>query len=544
MIRLTMQKIKMHIDRMSLTPTRLLLLVAVFLTASGNWSFLDRVTEVYPFNSNNLGFLVSLTVCFHALVVLLLLVFSLVMTVRLAATVLIVLAAVAGYYADSLGVVVDDTMIRNILQTNINEAADMVNSSLVLHVVLLGLLPVALIWLLPLQKASFLRELRYKLQTAFAAVLVIVLCVLPLSSHYASFLRGHKSLRYYANPGYPVYSIGRYINQQIRSRTVHEFTRLAETVTLASPGKRSRLVILVVGETARTDHFSLNGYERETNPLLAQESRVISYPRVSSCGTSTVISVPCMFAHEGHERFQPDVAEYKENVLDILSRAGVHVLWRDNNSDSKGVAVRLAFEDYKRPGINTHCDIECRDTGMLIGLQAYFDNHPGDILVVLHQMGSHGPAYYKRYPKAFERFRPTCQSVELSSCTNETIINAYDNSILYTDYFLSKVIDLLKQNSNRYETMMLYLSDHGESLGEAGIYLHGLPYLFAPDAQTQVPVILWTSESTDIDFEKTRRLSSQPNSHDVLFSTLLQVFGVQTDLSDNHSPPLLYLTRS
>ena len=149
------QKIKIHIDRMSLTPTRLLLLVAAFLTASGNWSFLDRVTEVYPFNSNNLGFLVSLIVCFHALVVLLLLVFSLVMTVRLAATVFIVLAAVTGYYADSLGVVIDDTMIGSVLQTNINEATDMANSSLVLRVVLLGLLPVALIWLLPFAK-SFL----------------------------------------------------------------------------------------------------------------------------------------------------------------------------------------------------------------------------------------------------------------------------------------------------------------------------------------------------------------------------------------------------
>ncbi|HHO59684.1 MAG TPA: phosphoethanolamine transferase, partial [Thiotrichales bacterium] len=307
-------------DRLSLTPTRLLLLVAAFLVTSGNWSFFERVTDVYPLDSNNLGFLVSLVIFFYAFIVLLLLGFSLIMPVRIAATVFILLAAATGYYADSLSVVIDDTMVRNILQTNINEAADVINTGLILRVALLGLLPVAVIWLLPLQKASFLRELRYKLQTAAAAVLVIVLCILPLSDHYASFFREHKPLRYYSNPSYPIYSIGKYINQRIQSSITREFTRLAKTVTPAVPGKHPRLVILVVGETVRTDHFSLNGYKRETTPLLAKEPRVISYPRVSSCGTSTAISVPCMFAYEGREDFDPDAAEHTENILDILNR--------------------------------------------------------------------------------------------------------------------------------------------------------------------------------------------------------------------------------
>jgi len=186
------------------------------------------------------------------------------------------------------------------------------------------------------------------------------------------------------------------------------------------------------------------------------------------------------------------------------------------------------------------CSSIC-DTGMLVGLQQYIDEHEGDILIVLHQMGSHGPAYYKRYPAEFERFTPACRSAELSTCSIEEIVNAYDNSILYTDYFLSKVIDFLKQNSSDYETSMLYVSDHGESLGETGIYLHGLPFMFAPEAQIKVPVLVWPGNSSDIDYEKTLSLKDQPNSHDALFDTLLQIFEIRTDLHRQHEQPLIYL---
>ena len=271
------------------------------------------------------------------------------------------------------------------------------------------------------------------------------------------------------------------------------------------------------------------------------EKRLISYSNISACGTSTAISVPCMFAFAGREDFDPDEAEHTENVLDILKRAGVNVLWRDNNSDSKGVASRIAHDDYKSSEINTLCDTECRDTGMLVGLQEYIDASEGDVLIVLHQMGSHGPAYYKRYPKEFEHFKPACRSAELSTCSIEEITNAYDNSILYTDYFLSRVIELLKQNTPKYETTMFYVSDHGESLGEAGIYLHGLPYMFAPEAQIKVPVIVWAGSSSDIDYERSLQLKTQANSHDALFATLLQTFETHTDLHHEHERPLIYL---
>jgi lipid A ethanolaminephosphotransferase len=171
---------------------------------------------------------------------------------------------------------------------------------------------------------------------------------------------------------------------------------------------------------------------------------------------------------------------------------------------------------------------------MLHGLQAYLDGHPsGDILIVLHQMGSHGPAYHKRYPPAFRTFAPTCESSQLDACTEAEIGNTYDNTIRYTDHFLAEVIELLRANDARFETAMVYLSDHGESLGEAGLYLHGLPYLIAPDTQTHVPLILWFgSNNRDVDVDAVRQLRDLPLSHDNLFHTLLGLFEVGTEIYD------------
>jgi len=527
--------------KIKLTPTRLILLVAAFFILSANVSFFDKVTDVYPLNATNLGFLISLVIFFYAFTALLTLLFSMLLPVRLAVSLLIFLAAITAYYADSLGVVIDSSMIRNVLETNLNEALDLINSSFLLRLVLAGIIPVILVWRLPLKTSGFKRELRYKLQTAVALLVLMVLCILPLSDHYSSFFREHKSLRYYSNPIFPIYSTVKYIKQKIKSSVIPEFITLANHVERKATDTEPKLVILVIGETVRTDHFSLNGYERNTNPRLAEEKRLISYSDISACGTSTAISVPCMFAYAGRKDFDPDEAEHTENILDILQRAGVNVLWRDNNSDSKGVAERVKYEDYKSPAINTECDIECRDTGMLVGLQKYIDSHTGDILIVLHQMGNHGPAYYKRYPKEFEKFKPACRSAELSTCSIKEITNAYDNAILYTDYFLTKVITLLKQNTKKYQTTMFYISDHGESLGEAGIYLHGLPYIFAPDTQIKVPVLTWAGNNSNIDYDKTLKLKNLPNSHDVLFPTLLQIFEVSTDLKHPHEQPLIYL---
>ena len=283
-----------------------------------------------------------------------------------------------------------------------------------------------------------------------------------------------------------------------------------------------------MGETARADRFSLNGYPRQTNPNLEKEE-LISLKNVSSCGTSTAVSVPCMFSNLTETHFSIEKSGTLENSLDVLKRNGVEVLWRDNNSDSKGVALRVDYEDFRSSKTNPVCDEECRDVGMLHDLENYINSRPGkDILIVLHQMGNHGPAYYKRYPKEFEYFKPVCKTNELSKCSQEEIDNAYDNAIRYTDYFLSQVIGLLKRYDKSHETAMLYVSDHGESLGEYGMYLHGAPKAFAPKAQTHVASVVWFGPQFDYTLSDLRPYEKDQLTHDALFCTLLLAYELDT----------------
>lgn len=533
-----------RISQRGLTPTRLLLLAAAFLTATGNLAFFGELTGIYAWNAGNAGFLLSVAVVLGSVLVLLLAVLSAVFPVRVVVGVFLVLGAVTGYFTDQFGVVIDSGMIRNAVETNAREAADLLNLRFLLRLLLLGIVPAVAVWRLPLHRAGRLREMRYAVQTSLGAVAVMALCVFMFSGHYASFIREHKKVRFYMNPVYPVYSLARFL-AETGAAPLASLVRLAPDAKLRPGDEHHELVIMVVGETARRDRFSLNGYARNTNPELAKEDRLVSYTRITSCGTSTADSVPCMFSLGGREHFEIKTAKNTENVLDILSRIGVSILWRDNNSDSKHVASRLSsrlqYEDFKNPQKNPLCDSECRDVGMLHGLQEFIDAQAGDILIVLHQMGNHGPAYFKRYPPEFERFKPACRSAELSTCTPEEINNAYDNAVLYTDYFLSRVIQLLKANTPRFETTLLYMSDHGESLGENGLYLHGMPYRLAPKEQIEIPALLWVGESSDVDLASSRALKDMENSHDAISHSLLALFEAETGLLD--SAKLLFVLK-
>lgn len=429
---------------------------------------------------------------------------------------------------DSYGVVINDEMLQNVAQTNPAEARDLLTLRLLAYFFGLGVLPAWLVGRTRLCWRGWRAESWARLKLLALALIAIVGPVLLFGGFFASFVREHKPLRSYANPASPLYSVVKYARGRLASPEDRVIQPVGLDARRPAQDPHRELVIFVVGETARADHFSLNGYARETNPLLKQEPNAISFGDFHACGTSTAVSVPCMFSLEGSN----GKAEGKESLLDVLQRAGVNVLWLDNNSDSKGVALRVPYQDYKSPEVNTICDVECRDEGMLVPLQDYIDSHPsGDIVIVLHQMGNHGPAYYKRYPAAFERFKPTCQNNDLSQCTAEEIINAYDNALLYTDYFLAKTIELLKRNSERFETALIYVSDHGESLGEGGTWLHGLPRAIAPKAQLHVPAIMWFgAHHHDVDLAALREKRQQPYTHDNLFHTVLGFLEIETSI--------------
>jgi lipid A ethanolaminephosphotransferase len=297
-------------------------------------------------------------------------------------------------------------------------------------------------------------------------------------------------------------------------------------------------MFLVIGETARANNFQLGDYSRATNPELAKLQDLYYFNNVSSCGTSTAISLPCMFSPLTRANFNVSAAAETSNLLDALVKAGVTVEWRDNNSGSKGVSTRVKTISYDAHADTALCNEEsCYDEIMLKGLDQTLASIRDDAVIVFHQIGSHGPAYSKRYPPEFELFKPVCRSNQLNQCSEELIRNAYDNSIAYTDHNLARQIAILKSVSDRFDTSLIYVSDHGESLGEKGLYLHGAPYVFAPDEQTKVPFVLWMSDGYrqrfSIDDNCLRSQLAKPFSHDNLYHTVLGAMTVKNAIYQN-----------
>ena len=515
-----------------LTRPKLIALVSLYLVAACNNRFFIEAEKVFPADSN-IVFLLSLGILLWGLIVLITLPFNIRHVLKPALVTFILIAASASYFSDNFSTVIDVEMLRNISETAIAEAADIVSINFLLHFFLFGIIPTVALIKLPLVDRPRRRELAGSVKLASAVLAVIAISIAINSAQYASFFREYKYVRYHSNPLHPVYSALKLASRSFSGHSSHtQIKTIYPDARLPAEDPHRELMILVIGETARADHFSAYGYERPTTPVLSAMDSLYKFEHVSSCGTSTAVSVPCMFSQLHRSDFSVDEANTQENLIDVLHRAGVSILWRDNNSDPKGVAARIGYEDFKSPEVNPVCDTECRDIGMLSGLQEYIDRQTGDILIVLHQMGSHGPAYFKRVPEELAVFQPECNSKVLSECSKEEIVNAYDNTIYYTDWFLGEVVKLLKKNQYDFEAAMLYVSDHGESLGENGMFLHGYPYLFAPESQTHVPMVLWLGDHNDVDELPLGLMTSKAYSHDALWSTLLSYFELELNDED------------
>jgi lipid A ethanolaminephosphotransferase len=435
------------------------------------------------------------------------------------------------------GVIIDDAMFRNVAQTDPREAGELLSWRLFAHVALLGVVPSAVLVLLRLQYRPWLTEMWQRPLIVIGWTILALLAAASAYKELSLTMRQHRELRMLINPSYPLYSFLQFRRQQNRVTPWLQQVVAGDATRVASPaGERPLLLVLVVGETARSMQFSLNGYARDTNPQLRQLD-VVSFSKVSSCGTSTAESLPCMFSHLPRGNYSPEGAHNYQNLLDVMLRVGISVYWRDNNAGCKGICDRVPFN---RPDALPQPALcqggECFDEMLLRGLPEYLAQQAGDALIVLHQLGSHGPAYYKRVPAAFKRFQPECARVDVKECSREAIVNSYDNTILYTDHVLAEAIRLLQAQQSRFDAALLYISDHGESLGENGIYLHGFPYRIAPREQTAVPLILWTSEGfrrrQNITGECLRAQRDRSLSHDNLYHSVLGVFGVRTAAYD------------
>ena len=435
-----------------------------------------------------------------------------------------------------LGVVVDRDMIQNAMTTTFAESKHLITLHFLSHVFLYGVLPSAFVLWVRIRRASVWRGLAGTgLVTALSAALLVGLLFTNLKA-YSTVLRADKELMGSVQPLAPMGGALRYARMMFKSTqiVVEPTGRDAKPGPQLAKADKPILMVIVAGETGRAQNWSLSGYERDTNPELAKRD-IVYYPNATSCGTATATSLPCMFSPLTRAEYSYEGGLGNENLLDVLVHAGFKAEWWDNNTGDKNIADRVSSRFMKPEDGPEFCFPECIDGVFLKDLQQRADTITENTVIVLHQIGSHGPSYWLRYPTDRETFKPTCKTPELTQCSSEEIVNAYDNTIAYTDAFLAQVIDLLDA-SDRVIPAMYYVSDHGESLGEGGLYLHGTPYFMAPEFQTHVPMVIWMSQrfrdGLGVDADCLKARAAEPVSHDNMFSTVLGMVDVTTEARD------------
>ncbi|MBF0219844.1 MAG: sulfatase-like hydrolase/transferase, partial [Gammaproteobacteria bacterium] len=475
------------------------------------------------FTLSGSGYLLSLFLLMVTLTFILLLPLSPGRLIKPTLALFTLFCAIISYFSDRFGVIFDLEMVRNVhdnlSEGNRAEALELLSWDLVLYL-LLHTLPFWfwLYWVEIKPAAAWWRDLGRRLSYGFGIAALTVVLVLLNYKTVSLFSRENRDLRYHLNPIFALGSIAQFYRNQ--TLMAMPFETINGSIQRDQPHP-PLIGVLIVGETARGDHLQLNGYAEPTSPLLSQRQDLYNFSHASSCGTATAYSLPCIFSLMGKDDYSPEHAEKQSNLLDLLQDAGINLYWLDNNSGCKGICGRLPEHHYLDVSGSSE---ERFDEVLLTTLREQLKNVEKDTLIVLHLLGSHGPAYYKRYPHEFASFQPDCQLNTPHDCPVQELINSYDNTLLYTDYIINSVITELSQIPPTMNTFMLYASDHGESLGENGIYLHGLPYALAPSAQTHIPMMLWLSPQLNLSIIET----SQPVSHDNISHTVLELFHVTT----------------
>ena len=418
--------------------------------------------------------------------------------------------AIAVYFIFTYGVIIDKTMIGNVLNTNYEESSSFLSFGLILYLILLGVIPSILIFKIKIVKVK-LKTFLAHIGSAFLFVLIFIYIN---SSSWLWIDKNSKALGGLVMPWSYIVNTSRFY---IHKNEENKQKILLPDATIGNDKKS--IAVLVIGESARSENFSLYGYEKETNPLLSKIENVYSY-KAESCATYTTAGVQCILEYK-------DGSESYETLPNYLFRNNVEVIWRTTNWGEPAVKIN----NYQgRADLEKLCDGEgCGyDEILLSGLRAQLlESKKDKILLVLHTSTSHGPTYYKKYPPQFNKFTPVCENVELGKCTQQELINAYDNTIVYTDFILSSLIGELK-SLEQYNSTMFYVSDHGESLGEKNLYMHGIPASIAPKEQLEIPFIVWLSDDA-----KTLKNNQVLHQHNV-FHSVLDFLGIESPIYDEN----------
>ncbi|MDH6632908.1 UNVERIFIED_ORG: lipid A ethanolaminephosphotransferase [Lelliottia amnigena] len=441
----------------------------------------------------------------------------------------------ATYFMFTYGAVIDQNMMVNIFETNSQEATALVTPQMLLWIAAIGLIPSIALLFIRIRSGKWWYTLLTRVAAILGALMVIILVASVFYKDYASLFRNNKSIVKMVTPANYVSAIAKYSKNRwfAGDQTLVRIGQDAQKGPVILAQKKKTVLVLVIGEASRAENYSLNGYGRDTNPQLQKEN-MINFPQASSCGTETAVSVPCMFSGMPRKKYDADLARHQEGLLDVLAHAGINLLWRENDGGCKGACDRIPHTDMTQWKLDQFCkDKSCIDDVNLHRLDNVLDGLKQDSVLVIHLMGSHGPAYYQRYPEAYRHFTPTCDTNQIQDCDHQALMNTYDNTILYTDSVVSKTIDALKARQTTMNTALIYLSDHGESLGENGLYLHGTPYMLAPTQQTHIPFMFWLSPDYVNNYSINEpclrdRAAKTEVSQDNLFSTVLGMMNVKS----------------
>lgn len=539
-----MKRITNYIQGFTLTTNQLVLAVCCYIALVMNLPFLYKSFAVITsVNNYDLFFLLSLPIFLLCLTLIIQGVLAVKWLTKPILIFTVISSSLIFYATISYGIVFDYGMVQNTLETDSAEALSYLNFYDVAFFIIFGLIPSLVIYSIKISYQPFIKELTSRLKLLSLSFIVACVIASVFYSNYAAVGRNNKALVSYITPYKMIDSSYKFVRNQFFYPPL-KFKILDTTPTIVRDNNRQHVTVMVLGETARSQSFSLNGYDKATNQYTEQQN-VVSFSNVSSCGTATAVSVPCLFSRLDKNDYNKRIATSQQNVLDIIHLAGADVLWISNNNGScKGVCARVKTQKISTEKSNPLCDGEyCFDEALLEPLKKKLNNLTQEnTLIVLHMIGSHGPTYFRRYPKEKSLFTPDCQRSDIQHCTHEELINTYDNTIAYTDFVLSNVISTLSTLARKknIDASMLYVSDHGESLGEKGVYLHGLPYAFAPEEQTHIPMIYWNDDQqTDFNLNCLNSISSTAMTHDNVFDTLLSIMSVKTDTYDINNDPFI-----
>ncbi len=536
---------KLHPTKIVMSHEALILISVALMLSIANFSFWRRLSVVLGSVTNAWTQYIAIALFLLALMSLLISLLTPRMLLKPLLGGLFIVAAGGAYFMDSYGAVIDRHALQSVLESDARESAEWLTLAMIWPILLIGLLPATLLWKsVEVARFPIAQAIKRRLVLIASCALVAVLMLMLNFQTFASLGRNHAVLRDLLNPINFVNAVRGVVKLAVRSApgTISPIAMdIQRGASYQIAGRKPVVMVLVVGESARASSFGLHGYARDTTPNLAKLPLSV-FTRVHSCGTNTATSVPCMFSNLGRASFDESAANSQENLLDAIARAGFIVQWFDNNTGSKKVAMRLQETDLAHTSDAEICAGDsCFDEILLKSLVAKLDSIKADTVIVMHQLGSHGPAYFQRVPSRFAQFKPICERVELQNCSRESLVNSYDNTILYTDYVLSEMISRLQQHPE-FDSALMYVSDHGESTGESGFYLHGAPYAFAPEEQTHVPLFFWQSPSfrarRKLDMACVERARIQQTSHDAVFPMLLNLLDLRTDSANAERDPL------